>query len=190
MKAVILAEILFILCAIVGFGLRVGLNFLGIPLVIVGFLGLAGIYLQRGFRPVRFNNQPDAAADRYFMPAYKLGHILFAIAMLGLLFKIMLWNTAFLGLGVTFILVFVLFVSVQVLKEKIFFKKLLVKSILIATIALSFYQASLATLINIYYRDKPEFAKVFIEYRQDPKNEIKKKNYLEARKKLLEKNAK
>jgi len=190
MNSIVLAEILLILLTIAGFALRIGLSVWGIPLLIVGFVGLAGIYLRRGLRQVRLNNQPEAAADRYFMPAYKLGHLFFALTMLGLLFKIMLWDANFLALGVTLMLVFVLFVSLQVLKEKVFFKKLLVKSILIGTIALAFYQAPLATFINIYYRDHPAFAKVFIEYREDPKNKVKKKNYLEARKKLLNENAK
>ncbi|HAS39952.1 MAG TPA: hypothetical protein DCS93_05705 [Microscillaceae bacterium] len=190
MNSIMLAEIILILLAIAGFALRIGLSVWGIPLLIIGFVGLAVVYLRRSFRQVRLNNQPEAAADRYFMPAYKLAHLLFALCMLGLLFKIMLWDANFLVLGVTLMLVFVLFVSLQVLKEKVFFKKLLVKSILIGTVALAFYQAPLATFINIYYRDHPAFAKVFIEYREDPKNEVKKKNYLEARKKLLNKHAK
>lgn len=190
MNTVILVEILLILLAIAGFVLRIGLSVWGIPLLIFSLVGLALMYFQRGVRPVRLNNQPTAAIDRYFMPAYKLGHFFFALCMLGVLFKVMLWDANFLGLGVTLTLIFVLFVSLQVLKEKVFFKKLLVKSILIGTTALVFYQAPLATFINIYYREHPQFAKIFIEYRKDPGNEMKKKNYLEARKKLLNKNAK
>lgn len=187
MKTLIIAEVLYIVLALTGFVLRVGLFFLGIPLLIIGLLGLSGVYFARGLRPVLLNNQPQAASDRFFVPLYKLGYVLFAVSMLGLLLKTMLWDTAFLGIGVILLLSFVFFVALQLLKEKAFFKKLLVKSILITSVLLAFYQVPTRTLINIYYRSHPSFAKKFIEYRQNPNDTLKKKKYLEARKELLKK---
>lgn len=187
MKTLIIAEVLCIVLALTGFGLRIGLVFLGIPLLIVGLLSLSGVYFARGLRPVLLNNQPQAASDRFFVPLYKLGHMLFAVSMLGLLLKTMLWDMAFLGMGVVLLLPFVFFVALQLLKGKVFFKKLLVKSILITSVVLAFYQAPTGTLINIYYRNHPLFAKTFIEYRQNPNDALKKKKYLEARKELLKK---
>jgi len=190
MKSLILAELIFIVLSIIGFGLKIGLIPWGTPLLIIGMLGLAIIYFARSTRPVLLNSQPQAAGDRFFVPAYKLSNILFSLSMLGVLLKAMLWNSGFLSLGAITLLIFVFWLAMQVLKGKVFFNKLLIKSVFIAAVALTFYQTPLATFINLYYRENPGFAKKFIEYRENPKNEIKKKNYIEARKKLLKKHVK
>lgn len=189
MKANRITEFLLILLSITGFALKIALVFWGTLVLIVGLLGLSFIYLNRGVRPPLLNGQPAAASDRFFIPFYKLGYILFGVNMLGILFKTMLWDTHFIGFTMFVLMGYVVFVASQVLKDKLFFKPILIKSIFIATLALTFYQVPLANLIQLYYRDKPEFAKKFIEYRENPRDEIKKKNYLEARKKMLNKDA-
>ncbi|EAY30504.1 hypothetical protein [Microscilla marina] len=190
MKPFILTEFIFILLSITGFVLKIALVFWGTPVLIIGLLGLSLIYFRQGLRPALLNDQPTAASDRFFIPLYKLGYLLFAINTLGVLFKSMLWDTRFLGFSMFILMAYTIFIAAQVLKGKFFFKKLLIKSIFIATLALTFYQTPLSKLIQLYYRDQPEFAQKFIEYRENPQNEVKKKNYLEARKKMLNKNAK
>lgn len=189
MKSHRIAEILLILISITGFVLKIALVFWATLVLIVGLLGLALIYFNRGRRPALLNGQPAVASNRFFVPFYKLGYILFGLNMLGILFKTMLWDNRFLGFSMFILMSYVFLIASQVLKDKLFFKALLIKSIFIGTLALTFYQLPLANLIQLYYRDNPDFAKKFIEYRENPQNEIKKKNYLEARKKMLNKDA-
>jgi glucan phosphoethanolaminetransferase (alkaline phosphatase superfamily) len=149
-----------------------------------GFALLNGIGFRAMFKKASYAN----ISTGRILGAIGVGFFL-SIILIGLLFKLMIWNGAqeMITIGATGLFMVLLAACVvMVIKRKSldsFYKGIFVRGGVALLLAVIVFLTPGRSLIRIYHRDNPAFAELMIKALENPQDEELQKQYEEAREK-------
>lgn len=163
---------------------------IGNVFLILSFILLALFYLALGFaifNGIKFREIFKKSSYQNISKKRIFGTLVlgfpFSILILGMLFKIMLWPGAqnMIISGLQFILIVTVILTIYYFIKKPFgFKKIFLRIIAITGVSLIIFLIPTKSLIEIYYKNHPEFVELY-------KNSIDNPNNEQLRKKLTQK---
>jgi hypothetical protein len=163
-----------------------GLGILAIIYTFFGFALLNNIRLRNIFKK---DNYQDISTARI------LGSIIaglsLAIALNGILFKLMFWPASNLLLidGIVFLMIITIVGAIKYTKNKsAFYPKLFKRTITISMLALFLLLLPSEKLVNIKYRNNPKYAKALLDSWANPENIEYQKRFKEERDKMEDEN--
>ncbi|MEO8148961.1 MAG: hypothetical protein ABI723_15045 [Bacteroidia bacterium] len=153
-------------------------------LLIISISTLAISYMFSAFIPSESKNTASIFIN-------KLGNIGLAMALVGILFKLMIWEGNAMQLigGITAIsccLIAILYLRNQADNENSFSSKQIARLIVIGSIAGFFAAVSERDIMNFNHADDPEYVRLFFNMREHPKDTEAREAFEKYRKEKFE----
>lgn len=168
-------------------------------LMIIGAGLLACLYTFFGFallNDIRFRNIFKKESYKGISTMRMIGAIgaglSLAVALEGILFKLMFWPGAGLMIidGIAFLVIILAIAAIRYFKSKAaFYPNVFKRSIIIGAVAVFLYILPAETLANFRHRDNPEYAKALIDSYSNPDNIEYQQKLREEREKMDAKNS-